>query len=728
MSKNISILIGTSKFYKPILFILLLNTLVISIYSSLRSRDLYAKEIYLNDISTLPQVSFTNSEISQKLMSLLAKFRAPTVTSEITVPTNYFDTDEIVQDPRIILSITLNWMYHQIKVDQKNISFPFNWADWVDLTYLNHQISKPENERIKCLDLIEHIHFNTPDDKAKSIADPMFFGCKNAHDLTKREMKALGLSDLDKMPGFFQFEHTAFKSSEFIRLLQGKTYLLSKMPIPYQVIFLNDNGNDLIFKVDSKMNGSELMKKYITNNNLGKQKDVTLDTIQEFKQIRSLLDVDTNEKMYNAKKILRMNKTWFHYGPDDVKNEITKLSTRPSLTPVEQGYLYSLITSKAASETPRQRELTYFQLATLITDDTNKDDGWHYDWRFINGKWRDRYRHALLLERLLRNWFKFCQKNGIVSWINFGSLLGWYRNGAIYPFDLDMDIQMPIHHMTILGRQFNQTLVVEDLREGTGKYLIDVGTYIHNRYTTRDYNHIDARFIDVDSGLYIDLTALSTSKDGETELYNDRHNWVYKFSDLSPLRLSLFEGIPFHVPKQIVKRMKFQYRCGTLNNFEFKHWYYVNQVGTWIHEKELLAVLDVKNYIEDGKVNKHKVKKQVENLTDEQLYTIISNDPATLSNYQLARRNFAFHTKEHQFLFKIDPKLHKNANDPPEGKVLDASPEENPEYIKLIEDNVWLRAPHRESICQFDKVKGKLIEYNQLAFRELDQITVSQEI
>ena len=39
----------------------------------------------------------------------------------------------------------------------------------------------------------------------------------------------------------------------------------------------------------------------------------------------------------------------------------------------------------------------------------NEDSGWHYDWRFFNGKLRDGARTAIILERLLRNWFRFTE-------------------------------------------------------------------------------------------------------------------------------------------------------------------------------------------------------------------------------------------------------------------------------------------------------------------------------
>ena len=92
-----------------------------------------------------------------------------------------------------------------------------------------------------------------------------------------------------------------------------------------------------------------------------------------------------------------------------------------------------------------------------------------------------------------------------------GPLLSWYWNGLLFPYDNDIDIQMPIDELVNLAKNYNQTLIVENPSEGYGKYLIEVNTYFHNRGISAEQNHIDARFHDVDSGIYIDITALSSS-------------------------------------------------------------------------------------------------------------------------------------------------------------------------------------------------------------------------
>ena len=117
-------------------------------------------------------------------------------------------------------------------------------------------------------------------------------------------------------------------------------------------------------------------------------------------------------------------------------------------------------------------------------------------------------REQIILDRLLRNWFKFAEAKGIVSWIAHGPLLSWYWDGLMFPFDIDIDLQMPSSELNRLAANYNMTLVIEDLNEGYGKYLIDCSTFIHHRNVAGRDNHIDARFIDVDTGTYIDITGM----------------------------------------------------------------------------------------------------------------------------------------------------------------------------------------------------------------------------
>lgn len=153
---------------------------------------------------------------------------------------------------------------------------------------------------------------------------------------------------------------------------------------------------------------------------------------------------------------------------------------------------------------------------------------------------------------------------------------------------------MPIGELHKLGRRFNQTLVVENAGtdtnkyNGMGKYFIDVGSSITHRTKGNGNNNIDARFIDVDTGLYIDITGLaltdapapnrydyiiqmdkakqqlldsSKNEKGETnngikneqlQVYNCRNNHFSTFDELSPLILTVVENQLSYIPRNFI--------------------------------------------------------------------------------------------------------------------------------------------------------------------------------
>ena len=114
-------------------------------------------------------------------------------------------------------------------------------------------------------------------------------------------------------------------------------------------------------------------------------------------------------------------------------------------------------------------------------------------------------RRQIILERLLRNWTRFAIEGRFISWISQSLLSSWYWNGQLSSFSQKIEIQMPIKELLRLALTYNQTMVVEDVTEGFGKYFIDCSTFVHYRGSAKLGNHIDAKFIDVDTGLSVEM-------------------------------------------------------------------------------------------------------------------------------------------------------------------------------------------------------------------------------
>ena len=82
-------------------------------------------------------------------------------------------------------------------------------------------------------------------------------------------------------------------------------------------------------------------------------------------------------------------------------------------------------------------------------------------------------------------------------------------------------------------------------------YLLEVNPHYLNDDGDKQ-NMIDARWIDTDTGVFIDITTLRTNHTAQASgveravMVKDKHH--YKYDDIYPLRNSLFEGIPVKVP------------------------------------------------------------------------------------------------------------------------------------------------------------------------------------
>lgn len=84
-------------------------------------------------------------------------------------------------------------------------------------------------------------------------------------------------------------------------------------------------------------------------------------------------------------------------------------------------------------------------------------------------------------------------------------------------------------------------------------------------------NIIDARWIDVRNGLYIDITGLSELQpDTNPGVWSCKNFHNYRTKDLYPMRDSVYEGVPAKIPYAYDKILLEEYRekAMTLTEYE----------------------------------------------------------------------------------------------------------------------------------------------------------------
>lgn len=270
----------------------------------------------------------------------------------------------------------------------------------------------------------------------------------------------------------------------------------------------------------------------------------------------------TNKKLFDT-DLLYLKSDDFKFDPiAKIKDlERRKSNTMLGISKHEEAYLESLRYSVTTHESTQKK---YFYEGGQILQ--YKDGGHHRDGRFFNVAdiSSDQQEYDARMNALIRNWQKFTRANGLISWLAHGTLYSYMYNGQTFPWDNDFDLQMPLKHLNLLAQHFNQSLIIEDPREGNGRYLVDVTSSITIRSHGNGANNIDARFVDVDTGMYIDITGLGLSHEPPMADFNDYIEGAAKSLNIDLKKLDFA-----HTPKPDLKNLpKEQIWTLNLTNFQ----------------------------------------------------------------------------------------------------------------------------------------------------------------
>ncbi|KAF1351302.1 LicD family-domain-containing protein [Delphinella strobiligena] len=211
----------------------------------------------------------------------------------------------------------------------------------------------------------------------------------------------------------------------------------------------------------------------------------------------------------------------------------------------------------------------------------------HYDGRFAS-KPLSYDQHRLHLTSLLQTYLSTMNDIGVETWIMHGTLLGWFWNRKVMPWDSDLDVMVTEQSMAHLAGYYNMTVhhfnlpLVEHGRD----YLLEINPHWTNGSTTDSLNVIDARWVDMDTGLFIDITTLRPNRTAQAQghegsmMVKDRHH--YNFSDIFPLRESLFEDTPVYIPYAYTDILIEEYTAESLVCLDHENHHFYQQTMEWI--------------------------------------------------------------------------------------------------------------------------------------------------
>lgn len=210
----------------------------------------------------------------------------------------------------------------------------------------------------------------------------------------------------------------------------------------------------------------------------------------------------------------------------------------------------------------------------------------HYDGRFadrvLNYEEQNGY-----LQGLVRTYLSAMNDIGVETFIMHGTLVGWWWNRKILPWDSDIDVMVSETSMYHMAQYYNMTVHHYLLPNKTtaNDYLLEINPRYD--FTGLDpSNHIDARWIDMETGLFIDITTLRRDASADALgvdgalMVKDTHHYLY--DDIYPLRESTIEGVPVLVPFNYAKIVTEEYGQKALTRDNFANHHFDQEKKLWV--------------------------------------------------------------------------------------------------------------------------------------------------
>lgn len=211
----------------------------------------------------------------------------------------------------------------------------------------------------------------------------------------------------------------------------------------------------------------------------------------------------------------------------------------------------------------------------------------HLDGRYADGRLPyELHRSSLVL--LAQTCLTTLNDIGIETWVMHGSLLGWFWNRRILPWDSDVDLMISYRSMEHLAAHYNMSAF--HYRQGASRlrrnYILEINPNYVNGSSTDKNNFIDARWIDTDTGLFLDITALRPNTTAQAAghdgamICKDGHH--YEHADIYPLRDSTFEGVPAKIPFAYTEVLVEEYHEKALSNVVFNGHQWSEEKKEWM--------------------------------------------------------------------------------------------------------------------------------------------------
>ncbi|KAJ0162250.1 Uncharacterized protein CTA2_4855 [Colletotrichum tanaceti] len=213
----------------------------------------------------------------------------------------------------------------------------------------------------------------------------------------------------------------------------------------------------------------------------------------------------------------------------------------------------------------------------------------HYDARFASKPLNETAQRDAV-KVLVQTYLATLADLGVQTWLMHGSLLGWWWNKQILPWDSDADVQVTEDGITFLAAYYNMTTwYFEYSSIPQGRFFqLEVNPNYHQGQDNSDEgNVVDARWIDMDSGLFIDVTAVRYVKDHPegAGVLASKDGHEFRDTYLYPLLETTFVGVKAKIPYKYREMLVAEYGEKALSQKEFKK--FIDDKMEWVPNDEL---------------------------------------------------------------------------------------------------------------------------------------------
>lgn len=409
-------------------------------------------------------------------------------------------------DPRLTNGVYMIQLLEKTR-SLSDVKLPFSWYDWVDLTELNELIDMEPRAKPHC-----KYPCGDTTDLSKSRKSPASSkrGGRRHRKTKDGYMKCDDYCEEDlstDSPGFKVFDLNKL-SSESMKRLHVKSYLYSSANLPNSLVFVTGRGNVQVSIDKTKsanMVKSGLLRQFTDRfgdsfnpTELADHFESSMSYGKPLRQIPYRVELEHESFFFDAPHYLKTS------------------------NPVTQNQVEFHKALEISLHVQDEKLWKHFHEPMVRTGAPS-----HYDARFFNGYIGLSEKRQTILSRLLKTWTQLCENADLRTWIAHGALLSHNTNGMSFPWDADIDVQMPFADLAKLAEMYNASVIVEDPKTGYSRYYLDINYSITHRSKGHGLNNIDGRFIDMSSGLYIDITGLAVAPKKIPNRFSELYSTVH---------------------------------------------------------------------------------------------------------------------------------------------------------------------------------------------------------